>query len=160
MNTISPYVPALLFASLCVAGCSSPDGSPIDSVSSAAESNPSVAVESPLKREATDVPVLSAASVASRADDDAGAGYFACAADQDCVAVPYIERCCYNGWKIAVASGEAAAFQSTETCNVARPICPMYMVVDRRIPACNAATRSCEMVPPDAGSPVSPETAQ
>ena len=71
--------------------------------------------------------------------------YLACRADADCVAV---ERagCCHNGWKDAVNQTQVAAYLQANPCGNARPICPMYIVNDRRVPSCNQATGRCQMV--------------
>jgi hypothetical protein len=88
--------------------------------------------------------------------DDAGtepdaspSSFFACATDSDCVAVNLVERCCYNGWKIAVAEDEVAAYEEANACHLrpAQVICPMYMERDTRVPACDTATHECVMVP-------------
>jgi hypothetical protein len=94
--------------------------------------------------------------------DDAGtepdasqSSYAACATDSDCVALNLVERCCYNGWKIAVAKDEVTAYEEANACQLPprQVICPMYIERDTRVPACDTATHECEMVPtPDAGN--------
>jgi hypothetical protein len=83
-----------------------------------------------------------------------GSSFFACNVDSDCVAVSLVERCCYNGWKIAVAKDEVAAYEKSNVCTLSpkERICPMYIVLDRRVPACNETTRECEMVAPSPGT--------
>jgi hypothetical protein len=131
MNTTPVFAPAVLLVSLCAA-CSSSEAPSPEPTSVATESN--------------------AVSPPAAALD---AGYFSCSANDECVAVPYIPHCCFNGFKIAVARSEAAAFEESESCDRKRVICPLFMVDDTRVPACNPRTHECEMVPRDAG-PASP----
>ena len=100
----------------------------------------------------------SSSSALSPAEDDGGvvstadagdeAGYFACQGDSDCVAVKYFARCCYNGWKIAVAQSEVEAYESATACPRVERVCPLYVVDDTRVPVCQAGT--CAMVAPPA----------
>jgi hypothetical protein len=76
----------------------------------------------------------------------ADAGYFSCAADCDCVAVRLLSDCCDNGWKIAVAKDEAAAYLAATACTAR--FCPEYVVVDTRVPTCDMAAHRCVMVEP------------
>jgi hypothetical protein len=106
------------------------------------------AVEGPLS--------LSASATCDDAgtEPDASQSYFACTADSDCVAENLVERCCYNGWKIAVAKDQVAAYEAANACQLspAKVLCPMYIAHDTRVPACDTATHECAMVPPDAGT--------
>ena len=79
---------------------------------------------------------------------DAGDPMFACGSGVSCVAVGRVNGCCYNGWKIAVAEDQVEAYKNATACTGKRPICPMYIVRDTRVAACNATTRTCEMVAP------------
>ena len=83
-----------------------------------------------------------AAESAPKANPEA---YLTCRADSDCIAV---ERagCCHNGWKDAVNQTQVAAYLQAHPCGTPRPICPMYMVNDRRAPSCNQATGRCQML--------------
>ena len=96
-------------------------------------------------------PGFSASSSASiRADGGTDADYFGCEESSDCVAVPLISSCCYSGWKIAVDRDEAAAnLAATECPPQPRHICPLYVVLDTRVPVCG--DRRCKMVAPEAG---------
>lgn len=68
-----------------------------------------------------------------------------CAADDDCVAVPRV-GCCHNGWKTSVSRCEQDAYAHSFVCAQARPVCPLYLVVDRRVPQCNPSSHLCELV--------------
>jgi hypothetical protein len=90
-------------------------------------------------------------SLAEACDGGAGgSSFFSCDADSDCTAVRLVERCCDNGWKIAVAKDEVAAYEKSNVCTLppSERICPMYVVLDTRVPACNEITHECEMVKP------------
>jgi hypothetical protein len=90
---------------------------------------------------------------AAAQDAGEGGGYFTCNADDDCVAVRKLYDCCYNGWKIAVARDEAAAYLAATACtDTGRHFCPLYIVFDRRVPACDVAARQCIMVQPPSTS--------
>jgi hypothetical protein len=54
--------------------------------------------------------------------------------------------CCHNGWKEAVAMSQKDAYARSFTCPQAHPICPMFIVQDRRTPRCDAASHLCAMV--------------
>ncbi|HEY2515846.1 MAG TPA: hypothetical protein VGI39_33480 [Polyangiaceae bacterium] len=79
---------------------------------------------------------------------DAGNPMFACGSGVSCVAVGRVDNCCYNGWKIAVAEDQVEAYKNATACTGRRPICPMYIVRDTRVAACDTATRTCQMVQP------------
>jgi hypothetical protein len=40
------------------------------------------------------------------------------------------------------------AYKGSFTCPIPHPICPMHLVLDRRVPVCSKATRLCELVQP------------
>jgi hypothetical protein len=149
MNTTPVFAPVMLLVSLCTPACSSSEAPSPEPTSPVTESN---ALSPPIPRAtetSASTPLIDPTDKAAVALD---AGYFSCSTDNDCVAVPYIPRCCYNGWKIAVARSEAAAFVASERCEDKHVICPFYMVDDLRVPACNSEKRECEMVPRDAGA--------
>jgi hypothetical protein len=66
--------------------------------------------------------------------------------DDDCVAVPLV-GCCHNGWKTSVSREVQDEYESSFQCPTERPICPMYLVKDMRVPACDQVMHVCEMVP-------------
>jgi len=80
-------------------------------------------------------------------DADAGAQFRACQSDSDCVAVRRV-GCCFNGWMAAVNATQKDAYAKSFTCPTPRPMCPMFMVKDTRVPRCDAATHLCTMVRP------------
>jgi hypothetical protein len=69
-----------------------------------------------------------------------------CRTDDDCIAVPVV-GCCHNGWKTSVSREEEDDYERSFRCPSERPICPMYLVKDTRVPECNPATSLCELVP-------------
>jgi hypothetical protein len=71
----------------------------------------------------------------------------ACKVDSDCVAVPRV-GCCDNGEKAAVNKGQVQSYAESFTCPTEHPVCPRYMIDDKRQPECNA--RTCIMVDIDA----------
>jgi hypothetical protein len=73
------------------------------------------------------------------------APFRACATDADCVAVDRA-GCCHNGWKEAVAASQRDAYAAAFACAEPRPICAQYIVFDRRMPACDAASKLCVLV--------------
>jgi hypothetical protein len=68
-----------------------------------------------------------------------------CESDVDCVSVP-LAGCCNNGWKTAVIRSQVDVYEKDGACTRTRPICPMYIVNDTRVPECNKITHACEMV--------------
>jgi hypothetical protein len=79
-------------------------------------------------------------------DADAGTAQFrACQADSDCVAVKR-NGCCHNGWLEAVNASQKDAYAQSFTCPQPRPICPMYIIRDTRVPKCDGSTHLCSMV--------------
>ncbi len=85
---------------------------------------------------------------AATLDADAGAAtaFQACQGDSDCVAVPRV-GCCHNGWKEAVNVAQKDAYAASFTCQT-RPLCPMYIIRDMRVPRCDLHTHLCGMVQP------------
>jgi hypothetical protein len=71
----------------------------------------------------------------------------ACQADSDCVAVMR-NGCCRSGLNEAVNKGSVEAYRGSFTCPIPRPICPMHLVLDRRQPACDAASHLCTLQAP------------
>ena len=70
----------------------------------------------------------------------------ACSTDSDCVAVPR-GGCCDNGWKEAVNKHHTRAYANASKCTLSPPpMCPMYMVLDRRIPQCDTRAKQCKMI--------------
>jgi hypothetical protein len=69
-----------------------------------------------------------------------------CNADSDCVAVAR-GGCCQNGWLEAVNTHHVQAYQNATRCTAnPRPMCPMYMVRDTRVAACDTSAHQCKMV--------------
>ncbi len=80
----------------------------------------------------------------SAADQDLKKSIQACSADDDCVAVPK-GGCCDNGWLEAVNKHHVKQYENATKCTAnPRPMCPMYLVHDTRVPACVA--NKCTMV--------------
>lgn len=150
MNTTPVFAPVVLLVSVCATACSSSEAPSPEPTSAVTGSNALSPPTPGATETSASTPLIDPIDKAAVTSD---AGYFACSTDNDCVAVPYIPRCCYNGWKIAVARSEAAAFLASEVCEDKHVICPMFFVDDLRVPACNPETRECEMVPRDAGAP-------
>jgi hypothetical protein len=73
-----------------------------------------------------------------------------CGADTDCVAV-LRNGCCHDGLHEALNKASAAAYTSSFSCGTTHPICPMHLVLDRRVPACDTGVHLCKLV--DAPSP-------
>jgi hypothetical protein len=71
-----------------------------------------------------------------------------CHADADCAAVPRA-GCCHNGWLEGVAVTQKDAYAKANACTMStRPICPMYIVHDARVPKCEAQSHLCVLVQP------------
>jgi hypothetical protein len=71
-----------------------------------------------------------------------------CLTDDDCVAVPVV-GCCHNGWKASVGRQREDEYESSFQCPTERPLCPLYLVKDMRVPQCNRVAGLCELVPVD-----------
>jgi hypothetical protein len=76
------------------------------------------------------------------------ARFRSCGTDDDCVTLP-LASCCHNGWKVSVSREHADEYRLSFTCPTERPFCPKYLVVDRRVAACDQGSHLCEMVPTD-----------
>jgi len=71
-----------------------------------------------------------------------------CHADAECIAVPRA-GCCHNGWLEAVAATQKDAYAKANACTMTtRPVCPMYIVRDARVPKCDAPSHLCVLVQP------------
>jgi len=81
----------------------------------------------------------------SRDPKTAQADYLMCSEDSDCVAVPQ-EGCCHNGVKAAVNKDKIEAYKAANTCKIARPMCPQFIMDDKRVAKCNRTSHQCEMV--------------
>ena len=79
---------------------------------------------------------------------DAGPDFFSCSADSDCVAVQ-TAGCCPTGRKEAVNKQSTDAYAASVPCEKKHRICPMYRVLDRRVPVCGNTSHKCEMVQPN-----------
>jgi hypothetical protein len=88
------------------------------------------------------------ATPATAASGDGGADYYSCSVDADCVAVDKAS-CCPNGWLEAVNKQSVDAYKASITCGKGRRICPMYRVMDKRVPLCGSSSHRCEMVQPE-----------
>ena len=71
----------------------------------------------------------------------------ACKSDADCVTV-LPNGCCHDGRNEAINKASADAYKASFTCPIARPRCPMHLILDRREPACDTATHACALVTP------------
>ena len=72
---------------------------------------------------------------------------YACATDDDCVAVEKA-GCCPNGFLVAVNQGEVKAYDTTYACQTPPAACPLLVVHDTRVAQCNFGTHQCEMIDP------------
>jgi hypothetical protein len=130
----------------------SPGASPSASPSATTAPSGSAAAPSPSAEEGA--PDASAPSQAGpgtplgAVDGGAPAQFRACTMDSDCVAVPRA-GCCRNGWMEAVAVSQKDAYARAGKCAEPHPICPMYIVQDKRVALCDNATHLCTMTPPE-----------
>lgn len=85
------------------------------------------------------------ATAVTASTPDAGADFYACTTNADCVAVAKV-GCCHNGHLEAVAQGSADAYAKSFVCGEAHPICPQHIVNDVRVPRCSPSLHKCEMV--------------
>lgn len=85
-------------------------------------------------------------------DSAAATDYLACKVDSDCVAVPK-EGCCHDGLKDAVNKNAIDAYRTANACKLKNPICPQFIMNDKRVARCNVSTRQCEMVQPQPAAP-------
>jgi hypothetical protein len=77
-----------------------------------------------------------------------GEGIFTCASDHDCVAVARAE-CCPTGLKAAINASAEARYYATYACGDHPNVCPIYLIVDRRVAECNRGSRRCELIDPE-----------
>lgn len=126
-----------------------PGASP--SATAAPTTSPSATAPSPSAEGAPDAAAPSQADTGTQlgaVDGGAPAQFRACTMDSDCAAVPRA-GCCRNGWMEAVAVSQKDAYAKAEKCSEPHPICPMYIVQDKRVALCDNATHLCTMTPPD-----------
>jgi hypothetical protein len=71
----------------------------------------------------------------------------ACTTDTDCAAV-LRNGCCQDGRNEPVNKSSVDAYKSSFTCPTTHPICPMHVILDHRVPACDAASHMCILVEP------------
>jgi hypothetical protein len=76
-----------------------------------------------------------------------GSGVFTCARDTECVAVPQA-GCCHNGWNQAVNQSRVEEYGALYACTDVAPVCPTYIVQDKRVAECSNVTHKCEMIDP------------
>lgn len=70
-----------------------------------------------------------------------------CKVDSDCAAV-LRNGCCHDGRNEPVNQSSVDAYKASFTCPIAHPICPMHLILDHRVPACEAASHMCVLVEP------------
>jgi hypothetical protein len=56
--------------------------------------------------------------------------------------------CCHDGLNVAVSKASTDAYTSSFTCGVSNPVCPMHLVLDRRVPVCDSASHLCKLADP------------
>jgi hypothetical protein len=145
-----------LLLALLTLGCAQTSAPP---ASSSVASGPPLVATGPAPPAASSVPaavstVSSGPEAFGPVQADAGeagsptARYRACRADTDCVDVPSV-GCCHNGRKEAVAISQVDAYRASFTCPRPHPICPSYVMLDRRVPQCDDETKLCTMVQPE-----------
>ena len=72
-----------------------------------------------------------------------------CQSDTDCVAVSR-GGCCPNGMHDAVSVGAEDDYAAAHSCTITpHPVCPLAVILDRRVAQCNQATNHCEMIAPE-----------
>jgi hypothetical protein len=81
-------------------------------------------------------------------EEVASPDFTSCRFDSECAAVPKV-GCCRLGFAVAVNRDKIQAYEASFTCGESRPICPLYIVVDRRVAECDNATRRCTMISVD-----------
>lgn len=80
-------------------------------------------------------------------DEEIKSGMYACKKDSDCVAISK-GGCCPNGWNVAVNKDHAKQYTASHVCTEQR-VCPLYVILDRRVAECNVEKSKCEMVQPE-----------
>jgi hypothetical protein len=89
-------------------------------------------------------------NAAGSTDQELKKSVTSCRTDDDCTAVAK-GGCCNNGWLFAVNVHKVKQYEDATKCTAnPRPMCPLYIVHDTRVPACVANT--CEMVAADAST--------
>ena len=111
------------------------------------ETEPQVLAPAPAEKPQAKVPVMpevakSALPVAPPPDS-----LRTCAVDADCVAV-LRNGCCHDGLNEALNKASVDAYAASFTCKVEHPQCPMHLVLDRRVPGCDATTHACKLTDP------------
>ena len=97
---------------------------------------------------ASDPPPTPTATPSAASAGDAGADFYSCAMDSDCVAVPKA-TCCPNGYLEAVNKQSVEAYRSSVVCERRHRVCPQFRVLDRRQALCGNESHKCEMTQPD-----------
>jgi hypothetical protein len=122
-----------------------PGGCPTDA-GDASDAGP----DAPTEAEAEPAPAYGGDAMASTDAEEevASADFTWCRFDSDCLAVPKV-GCCRLGFQVAVNRDQMQAYEASFTCGESRPICPMYIVVDRRVAECDNATRRCTLISVD-----------
>ena len=59
------------------------------------------------------------------------------------------EGCCHNGYKDAVNRDKIDSYRARNRCKIANPMCPQFLVEDKRAVECNYTSHQCEMVEPN-----------
>jgi hypothetical protein len=73
--------------------------------------------------------------------------FFSCTHDGDCVAVPKA-GCCHNGYLEAVNVNQVDAYNAANACTDPRPICPLFLIQDKRVARCDFTANKCQLVDP------------
>jgi hypothetical protein len=76
-----------------------------------------------------------------------GPTWAACQTDEDCTAVDN-GGCCPDGTKAAVNIDGVADFQASRACTSPPSLCPLHVILDQRVPMCDATSHTCQMVDP------------
>ena len=78
------------------------------------------------------------------ADAKAVPAYLSCIVDTDCVAVDRA-GCCHNGYKDAVNASQVEVYRTANACQEPHHMCPMFIILDKRVARCNTTLKRCEM---------------
>jgi hypothetical protein len=70
-----------------------------------------------------------------------------CATDDDCVAVD-AGGCCPDGRKAAVNVNATDEYAAAVACENPPAVCPLHVILDRRVAQCNYETHQCAMIDP------------
>jgi hypothetical protein len=145
-STLAFAFPALIIVAACARASDNPPVVTAPTTTAATASSQAV-VTAPAPEAGSPVdggPVSATATGPTGPDDGGAAAFQACQADADCVAVPRV-GCCHNGWKEAVNVAQKDAYAASFTCQT-RPLCPMYIIRDIRVPRCDLHTHLCGMI--------------